>query len=78
MSISETEILELHLRSVNYLRNEDHEIGETKLRWVESRTLPGTGRYKKHLAYERPSTRERFRVVRTDYEGEEAAREANS
>ena len=78
MSMPESEILELHLRSVNYLRSGDRKIGETKLRWVESRTLPGTGRYKKHLAYERPSTRERFRVVRTDYEGMRAASEASS
>ena len=78
MSMPENVILELRLRSVNYLRPGDRKIGETKLRWVESRTLPGTGRYKKSLAYERPSTRERFRVIRTDYEEMRATSEASS
>lgn len=78
MSMLESEILELHSRSVNYLRPGDRKIGETKLRWMESRTLPGTGRYKKHIAYERPSTRERFRVVRTEYQRKEAGSEARA
>ena len=77
MRMSEDEVLELYSRSINYLRPGDRKIGESKLRWVESRTLPGIGRYTKHLAYERPSTRERFRVVKTEYQEKGARSEAN-
>lgn len=70
-NMSESDILELHLRSVNYLRNEDRKIGETELRWVRRQRSPG-GRYQRHRAYFRPSTREMFRVLVTEYPEREA------
>ncbi len=64
IKLSEDAILDLPRRSKNYLRDEDLGIGETRLKRVPRKRSPG-GLNQCYVAYERPSTGERFRVIET-------------
>lgn len=63
--LSANMVLALPTRSINYLREGDVEIGNTRSMWVKRRRWR-YGAFYRWAAYMRPSTREQFRVIKSD------------